>query len=89
MGNSSDTNIRGRVLDATTLIPLGLFATAVVAVGGGSVWVTRIDARLSRIEEILQQWNADQWTAQDQAAWVAQLRLANPQIVVPEPKRWR
>ena len=69
-------------LSKDTLIPLSF----VMLICGGVVWMNDklgdIDNRLENIERLAE----DRWTTLDMENWTLRLKMANPELALPEPR---
>jgi len=84
VGDSSDVLKRPSTLSGSTWIPLGKVVGIAAFVASAAVWATRVDNRLSRIEESLitrdAQW-IERWRVE---AWIRMFKQANPTLPVPD-----
>lgn len=95
--NDDATEPRGRVLNSTTLVPLGAVGTLLVVLFSAYLWLdgqlralqgqiqqqgVMIERRLSAVELAV----ADRWTVTDQRIWSYRLERENAgRVKVPEP----
>lgn len=69
-----------RVVDASTLLPVGNLLVLVSIFVGGAVWVTKIEGRLVNIEHTLERFV----DSQKVHAWVEVLQAKNPDMDIPD-----
>lgn len=81
-------------LDRSTLVPIGLLVSVVLASIAATTWIQgtlmqlqhkidMLDTRLS----VLSQVNADRWMLHDMAAWAELLQARNAALNVPIPRK--
>lgn len=81
-------------LDRSTLVPIGLLVSVVLAAVGATTWIQGtlmelqhkidlLDTRLATLAIV----DRDRWMLHDQAAWCELLQARNPALNVPLPRK--
>lgn len=82
-------------LNRSTLVPLGMVITMVLAVCAGTVWINNqlysihhklqtIENNLNRCELKVESGQMDRWTASQMSLWVRLLQAENNSLKVPQ-----
>jgi hypothetical protein len=90
---SEQTNSSGVILNAGSLVPIGAIVTFVLATWWLAAQlselreaITRLDARIARLEEKFDDSSSNDWTWSDHERWSAQMQALNPTIRLPPPE---